>query len=93
MGEILKVVACSAIGWRKYRIPSALRSQAPYRDGSTIVGDHMGIRRAELLPLIAVILRLCTNVCEAIGPAPINWATLPYSEISKINEAVSLQHT
>jgi hypothetical protein len=33
----------TAIGLRKYRIPSDLRSQAEYRLVSTMVGDHMGI--------------------------------------------------
>lgn len=33
----------TAIGSRKYRIPSDLRSQAGYRSVSTMVGDHMGI--------------------------------------------------
>ncbi len=71
MGEFLKVPTCSAIGWRKYRIPSALRSQAPYRDGSTIVGDDMGIRRAELLWLVATILHMSFYRCfwsDRAGP-------------------------
>ena len=33
----------TAIGLRKYRIPSDLRSQAEYRLVSTTVGDHVGI--------------------------------------------------
>lgn len=33
----------TAIGLRKYRIPSDLRSQAEYRPVSTTVGDHVGI--------------------------------------------------
>ena len=33
----------TAIGLRKYRIPSDLRSQAECRPVSTMVGDHMGI--------------------------------------------------
>ena len=33
----------TAIGPRKYRIPSDLRSQAGYRLVSTTVGDHVGI--------------------------------------------------
>ena len=43
-------LASSAIGQRKYRIPSDLRSQALYRSVSTMVGDHMGILGAEVLP-------------------------------------------
>lgn len=42
--KLLKCILVStAIGLRKYRIPSDLRSQAQYRSVSTMVGDHMGI--------------------------------------------------
>ena len=44
----------SAIGQRKYRIPSDLRSQALYRSVSTMVGDHMGILGAEVLLLFSL---------------------------------------
>lgn len=37
------ILTSTAIGLRKYRIPSDLRSQAEYRLVSTMVGDHMGI--------------------------------------------------
>lgn len=37
------ILVSTAIGSRKYRIPSDLRSQAGYRLVSTMVGDHMGI--------------------------------------------------
>lgn len=37
------ILSSTAIGSRKYRIPSDLRSQAGYRLVSTMVGDHMGI--------------------------------------------------
>ncbi len=37
------ILVSTAIGLRKYRIPSDLRSQAQYRSVSTMVGDHMGI--------------------------------------------------
>lgn len=39
----LHILVSTAIGLRKYRIPSDLRSQAEYRLVSTMVGDHMGI--------------------------------------------------
>ena len=39
----MQFLTSSAIGQRKYRIPSDLRSQALYRSVSTMVGDHMGI--------------------------------------------------
>lgn len=39
----LIILSSTAIGSRKYRIPSDLRSQAGYRLVSTMVGDHMGI--------------------------------------------------
>ncbi len=39
----LNILVSTAIGLRKYRIPSDLRSQAEYRLVSTMVGDHMGI--------------------------------------------------
>lgn len=37
------ISSSTAIGLRKYRIPSDLRSQAEYRLVSTTVGDHVGI--------------------------------------------------
>lgn len=37
------ILVSTAIGLRKYRIPSDLRSQAEYRLVSTKVGDHLGI--------------------------------------------------
>lgn len=47
MGTVYKgfkrILVSTAIGLRKYRIPSDLRSQAQYRSVSTMVGDHMGI--------------------------------------------------
>lgn len=39
----MHTLSSTAIGLRKYRIPSDLRSQAEYRSVSTMVGDHMGI--------------------------------------------------
>lgn len=39
----LPILSSTAIGLRKYRIPSDLRSQAEYRLVSTTVGDHVGI--------------------------------------------------
>ncbi len=44
----------TAIGPRKYRIPSDLRSQAGYRLVSTTVGDHVGILGAVVF---AIFLR------------------------------------
>jgi hypothetical protein len=44
----------TAIGLRKYRIPSDLRSQAEHRLVSTTVGDHAGI-------LGAVVFAFCSN--------------------------------
>lgn len=41
--RISTLMISTAIGLRKYRIPSDLRSQAEYRLVSTMVGDHMGI--------------------------------------------------
>ena len=47
--KLIYYSSSSAIGQRKYRIPSDLRSQALYRPVSTMVGDHMGILGAEVL--------------------------------------------
>lgn len=41
--HITVLLLSTAIGLRKYRIPSDLRSQAEYRLVSTTVGDHVGI--------------------------------------------------
>lgn len=49
------ILVSTAIGSRKYRIPSDLRSQAGYRLVSTMVGDHMGI-------LGVVVFGLCFSV-------------------------------
>lgn len=48
-GALKTYKVSSAIGSRKYRIPSDLRSQAGYRLVSTMVGDHMGILGAEVI--------------------------------------------
>ena len=48
------ISSSTAIGLRKYRIPSDLRSQAEYRLVSTTVGDHVGI-------LGAVVFAFCTQ--------------------------------
>ena len=44
----------TAIGLRKYRIPSDLRSQAGYRLVSTTVGDHVGILGAVVFVFVFV---------------------------------------
>ena len=46
------LLVSTAIGLRKYRIPSDLRSQAGYRLVSTMVGDHMGILGVVVFPLL-----------------------------------------
>lgn len=43
IGSLTSYLVSTAIGLRKYRIPSDLRSQAQCRSVSTMVGDHMGI--------------------------------------------------
>lgn len=48
------ILVSTAIGLRKYRIPSDLRSQAEYRLVSTKVGDHLGI-------LGVVVFAFCTG--------------------------------
>ena len=50
--HITVLLLSTAIGLRKYRIPSDLRSQAEYRLVSTTVGDHVGI-------LGAVVFAFC----------------------------------
>lgn len=48
------LLVSTAIGSRKYRIPSDLRSQAGYRLVSTMVGDHMGILGVVVFVLVEV---------------------------------------
>lgn len=57
--RISTILISTAIGLRKYRIPSDLRSQAEYRLVSTMVGDHMGI-------LGVVVFDFCMQM-ERIG--------------------------
>ena len=50
--HITVLLLSTAIGLRKYRIPSDLRSQAEYRLVSTTVGDHVGILGAVVFALL-----------------------------------------
>jgi hypothetical protein len=49
------ILVSSAIGLRKYRIPSDLRSQAEHRLVSTMVGDHMGILGVEVFAFLLTV--------------------------------------
>lgn len=50
------ILSSTAIGLRKYRIPSDLRSQAEYRLVSTTVGDHVGILGAVVFAFLFLLV-------------------------------------
>ncbi len=58
------ILVSTAIGLRKYRIPSDLRSQAQYRSVSTMVGDHMGIPGVVVLPFASSGQSRADNIAE-----------------------------
>lgn len=66
----------TAIGLRKYRIPSDLRSQAEYRLVSTTVGDHVGI-------LGAVVFAFLPGGSE-------KWWEMQHFRVATGNEGVAL---
>lgn len=69
----------TAIGPRKYRIPSDLRSQAGYRLVSTTVGDHVGILGAVVFAFMVVMDGLgelqSDLVTEASAQDLMDWGT------------------
>jgi hypothetical protein len=59
MPTVRHLLLSTAIGLRKYRIPSDLRSQAEYRLVSTTVGDHVGI-----LGAVVFAFAQCSWLCR-----------------------------
>lgn len=72
--HITVILLSTAIGLRKYRIPSDLRSQAEYRLVSTTVGDHVGI-------LGAVVFVIAS---QGVDPAWVGGPQLPGDLSSQI---------
>lgn len=56
----------TAIGLRKYRIPSDLRSQAECRSVSTKVGDHLGIPGAAVFVFVWVQVSMGLGVWSQV---------------------------
>lgn len=68
----LSILVSTAIGLRKYRIPSDLRSQAEYRLVSTKVGDHLGILGVVVFAFCCAVMMLygecgLVNLCSGQG--------------------------
>ena len=63
----------TAIGSRKYRIPSDLRSQAGYRLVSTMVGDHMGILGVVVFDFCSCIYLWGQGEGRSTSPSPLKY--------------------